>query len=54
MHYEIPRTLAVNFTDVPMFGIIESLSDQTVDSLDTLIGDLGSELSESLRDWRNG
>ena len=54
VHYEIPRTLAVNFTDAPMFGIIESLSDQTLDSLDTLIGDLGSDLSESLRDWRNG
>lgn len=52
VHYEIRGRIEFAFTDGPMFGIIESLTDETFDSLDALVGKLSAALRTALRQWR--
>lgn len=52
VHYEIRSNVDIEFTDAPMYGIIESLTGQTFESVDELVRELSAELSEALRFWR--
>jgi len=52
VHYEIRGKIQIAFSNTPMFGIVESLTAETFESLDALVRDLSSELSTALRDWR--
>ena len=53
MHYEIRGKTQFAFSNGPMFGIIESMTNETFDNLDTVVRDLSQDLSAALRDWRN-
>lgn len=52
VHYEVRGKAEIRFAEVPMFGIIESFTSETFDSLDTLVQDLSINLSAALRRWR--
>ncbi|WP_127819095.1 hypothetical protein [Microbacterium sp. CPCC 204701] len=52
VHYEIRGKVEIAFSDRPMFGIIESLTDETFESLDSLVRDLSADLRTALREWR--
>lgn len=52
VHYEIRGKVEIAFSDSPMFGIIESLTDETFESLDALVRDLSADLRTVLREWR--
>jgi len=52
VHYEIRGKVEIAFSDCPMFGIIEALTDETFESLDTLVRDLSADLRMALREWR--
>lgn len=52
VHYEIQGKVEIAFSDGPVFGIIESLTEETFESLDALVRDLSAELRAALREWR--
>lgn len=52
VHYEIRGKTYFTFTDRPMFGIIESVTGETYDSVDTLVRDISTALSAALVEWR--
>lgn len=52
VHYEIRGKVEIAFSDRPMFGIIESLTDETYESLDALVRNLSADLRIALREWR--
>lgn len=53
MHYEIRGKAEFTFSDGPMFGIIESMSSETFESLDGVVRKVSDDLSRALREWRN-
>jgi hypothetical protein len=52
VHYEIRGKAEIAFSDGPMFGIIESLTDETFETLDALVRDFSADLRAALREWR--
>lgn len=52
VHYEVRGKVEIIFAEAPMFGIVESLTSETFDSLDCLVRDLSTDLSAALRRWR--
>lgn len=52
VHYEIRGKVEIAFTNGPMFGIIESLTNETFQSLDAVVRELSANLSAALRQWR--
>lgn len=53
MHYEIRGKTAFTFSNGPMFGIVESVTTETFESLDTVVRDVSEDLSVALREWRD-
>lgn len=52
VHYEIRGKTEIAFSPGQMFGIIESLTEETFNSLDVLVRDLSADLGTALREWR--